>query len=39
MTQYSVKVLAEGAAIGCELRLDLGYLLASETYVLSDTLH
>jgi hypothetical protein len=39
MTQYSVAVLAKGAAIGCELRLVLGHLVASETYVLGDTLH
>ena len=39
MTQYSVNVLANGATIGCELRLELDHLPASETYVLFDKLH
>jgi len=37
MTQYSVAVLAKGAAISCELRLALSHLAAFETYVPGDT--
>ena len=39
MTQYSVTVLAKDPTISCELRLVLTHLVASEIYVLGDTLH
>ncbi len=39
MSQYSVAVLANETTISCELRLDLAHLVASEIYVLFDTLH
>ena len=43
MSQYDVAVLANGPndilAIHCELRLVLAHLVASEIYVLFDTLH
>jgi hypothetical protein len=39
MTQYSVTVLANDPTISCELCLVLTHLVASEIYVLVDTLH
>jgi hypothetical protein len=39
MNQYGVAVLANGTTIHCELRLVLAHLVASEIYVLFDTLH
>ena len=39
MSQYSVAALANGTTISCELRLVLSHLVASEIYVLFDTLH
>jgi len=39
MSQYGVAALANGTTISCELRLVLTHLIASEKYVLFDTLH
>ena len=39
MSQYGVAVLANGVTISCELRLVLAHLVASEIYVLFDTLY
>jgi hypothetical protein len=39
MTQYSIAVLAGGAAIFCEPSVDLNHSIASETYVPGNTLH
>ena len=39
MSQYRVAVLVNGTTINCKLRLVLAHLVASEIYVLFDTLH